>query len=107
VRLKMSAWMGSLLNRLGAPGFVRQGRYTGHVMDVSVEVRHSALYTVVSVNGVDVYFHRVTGIIDGVGVSQASDCMPSDTFGSRRFDGQHGTLELGARIQSESGHASL
>jgi hypothetical protein len=32
------------------------------------------LFTVVSVNGLDIYFDRLTGAIDGVGSSPISDC---------------------------------
>lgn len=36
-------------------------------IDVSVKVHRSPLYTIITVNGIDVYFYRLTGGIDGVG----------------------------------------
>jgi len=37
------------------------------------------LFSVVSVNGLDVYFHRLTGKIDGVGFGPARDCKSDET----------------------------
>jgi hypothetical protein len=49
-----------------------------------VRVRASDFYTTVTVNGVDVYFYRLTGGIDGVGIAQASDCTSLDRAESVR-----------------------
>ena len=80
MRLRISGWIGALLNWLGFPGFVRECKYKSTETDTFVSVRYSSLYSVVSVNGVDVYFHRITGEIDGVGVSQAEHCTALDTL---------------------------
>ena len=39
------------------------------------------LFTVVTVNGVDVYFYRLTGGIDGIGFNLNAHCKPASTPG--------------------------
>ncbi len=59
--------LGRVLNRLRCPGFVRQTAYTCRTskgVQVEVMVLTAARYTVVTVNGIDVYFDRLTGEID-------------------------------------------
>jgi hypothetical protein len=46
--------------------------YRSQAFGTEVSVKRGNLYTVVSVNGVEVYFNRFSGKIDGVGFSQAS-----------------------------------
>src|SRR5262245_45054031 len=65
-------WAGMLLKELGVAGVVQAGRYQAGIGDVSVRVTLGPLFTVVSVNGVDVYLNRFTGVIDGVGFGVAS-----------------------------------
>jgi hypothetical protein len=72
MRLTISGWFGRALNALGVPGLVRECKYKSTETDTFVSVRVGQLYSVVSVNGVDVYFHRITGRIDGVGVTPIS-----------------------------------
>ncbi|MGE0705269.1 MAG: hypothetical protein AB7F99_15500 [Vicinamibacterales bacterium] len=36
-------------------------------MDVTAKVRTTALYAIVTVQGTDVYFYRLTGHLDGIG----------------------------------------
>jgi hypothetical protein len=69
----MRELLGRLINWLGWPGFVQETVYrSSKTADVEVRVKNSRLYTVVSVNGVDVYFDRLTGRIDGTGVAATS-----------------------------------
>jgi hypothetical protein len=77
IRLGMLRAIGAVLNCAGLPGFVREGLYqsTGGVR-VSVSVNE--LFTVVCVNGVEVFFYRVSGGIDGIGVRSA-DCTGART----------------------------
>lgn len=70
-------WLGGLLNTLGVPGFVRDGVYRSTQFDTHVRVTRGKRYTVICVNGVDLFFHRLSGRIDGVGLSSAGDCMPA------------------------------
>lgn len=57
------------MNGLGVPGFVADTEYRSGTPSSHVRVRRERLFTVVSVNGLDVYFRRFSGRIDGVGVS--------------------------------------
>lgn len=66
MRARLISLLGSILSRYGIAGFVREGRYIGQTSGVTVNVRRSGLHSVVSVNAVDVHFHRVTGEIECV-----------------------------------------
>ena len=76
LRLSLREWTGRLLNLAGVPGLVRDCDYYAGICDAHIKVRRGDLFTVVSVNGLDIYFHRLSGAIDGVGLSPASDCTP-------------------------------
>lgn len=67
-------WAGRIFNWAGIPGLVRDCDYEASICKATISVRMGPLFTVVRVNGLDVYFHRLTGEIDGVGFSQTSDC---------------------------------
>jgi len=62
--------MGHLANLAGFPSVVREGSYRVPAMDVSVSVQVSPLFTTVCVNGVDLYFTRLTGAFDGAAISE-------------------------------------
>ncbi|PWU23728.1 MAG: hypothetical protein C5B48_08050, partial [Candidatus Rokuibacteriota bacterium] len=66
-------WGGRLLNALGTPGVVQPGTYDAGIGAVSVRITLGPLFTVINVNGVDVYLDRFTGEIDGVGFGAASE----------------------------------
>ena len=68
----MRVLLGRLINWLGWPGFVQPTDYNAKSAEVRVKVTTSRLYTVVSVNGIDVYFDRLTGEIDGTGAASRS-----------------------------------
>jgi hypothetical protein len=70
-------WLGGLANALGFPGLVRDTVYRSQHPAATVVVRRGRLFTVVCVNGTDVYFNRLSGRVDGVGASQSSDCTPA------------------------------
>lgn len=71
-RVKIIA--GWLLNLSGLPGFARECDYSSRVSSARVRVRVTPTYTVVNANGLDIYFDRLSGVIDGVGVNPTSDC---------------------------------
>jgi hypothetical protein len=64
---------GRFVNWLSWPGFVQECDYGSRIDGTRVAVTIDALYTIVNVNGVDVYFHRLTGNIVGVGLMPASE----------------------------------
>lgn len=72
-------YLGRFLNVLGYPGLVRECDYHSRGLGAYVTVKKAELYTVVCVNGLDVYFNRLTGSIDGVGAaSPVSGCRVPD-----------------------------
>ena len=85
LRLGWLTFWGWLANLAGFPGFVRECKYRSQA-GVTVGVRIKPLFTVVTVNGVDVYFYRLTGGIDGIGFSQTADCTVSDATRSAHSD---------------------
>ena len=72
MRIKISELIGRLLNLAGVPGFASDCSYQASTYKAEVSVRRSPLYTIVTVNGLDIYFHRMTGRIDGVGFRSES-----------------------------------
>ena len=72
-------WGGKVLNAIGVPGVVQPGTYESSVGPTSVRITVGPLFTVVTVNGVDVYLHRLTGAIDGIGYSVATPASQHDS----------------------------
>ncbi len=72
IRLAVRFAIGWLLNGLGFPGFIYDDAYVALSSDTNVSVHRSPFFTVVSVNGLDIYIHRLTGKIDGVGFNPAT-----------------------------------
>jgi hypothetical protein len=87
--LPLQRAIGALFNLAGLPGFVRPCEYQAASASVAVAVRTSPFYTVITVNGVDVYFHRLNGGIDGIGLTQASGCKQDSTRESVDSAEQH------------------
>ena len=73
-------WAGRLLTALRLPGIMVAQTYEAEITRARVRVHLSPLFSVVSINGVDIYFHRLTGRIDGVGFS-ASPGYKADEAG--------------------------
>jgi hypothetical protein len=72
-------WLGKLLILLRIPGIMVNQSYKAEVTQANVRVHLGPLFSVVTVNGLDVYFHRLTGKIDGVGFSQTLADTPDET----------------------------
>lgn len=68
LRLRLRVLAGKLYELAGVPGIVRDCDYTATVCDARIRVRARELFTIITVNGLDIYFHRLTGGIDGVGL---------------------------------------
>ncbi len=77
------------MNRLGVPGFVRDTEYQSSTYGTRVRVKRWGFFTVVSVDGVDVYFDRFSGKIEGVGFSPATDSAPGAARKPRRSVWRH------------------
>jgi hypothetical protein len=67
------------MNAVGAPGFLRDTEFRSKTFGTHVRVKCDRLFTVVSVNGLDVYFSRLSGKIDGLGFSPTSASTPALT----------------------------
>ena len=58
---------GRLLNAVGMPGAISEGVIEDELTGQKVEIRIMSLYTRISINGRDHYFHRSTGKYGGSG----------------------------------------
>jgi len=67
-------FLGRALNLLGYPALVRECDYESHALGARVRVKKLELFTLIEVNGIDVYFNRFTGTIDGVGINPSAGC---------------------------------
>jgi hypothetical protein len=74
------------MNAFGAPAFIRDTDYRSRTFGTRVRVRRGNLFTVISVNGIDIYVCRFTGVIDGVGFTQPSGCVPASIGESMPID---------------------
>src|SRR5262249_31348555 len=72
-------WLGKALILFGVPGILVDQTYEAAITQAKVRVHLGPLFSVVSVNGLDIYFHRLTGKIDGVGFSPVLDDTSDDT----------------------------
>ena len=79
LRIQARAILGSVYNLAGTPGIVRDCDYSASICDARIRVKTGDLFTVITVNGLDIYFHRLSGKIDGVGFSPNADCTPDST----------------------------
>ena len=80
LQLSWARFWGRAANLAGIPAFVRECEYQSP-LGVVVRVRKGRLFTVVTVDEVEVFFYRLTGRIDGVALSSPPDCTGSDTDG--------------------------
>lgn len=69
LRLRIRVVFGYLFNLAGIPGLVRSCDYEAGITDARIRVRVGEMFTVITVNELDIYFHRLTGKIDGVGLT--------------------------------------
>jgi len=75
LRLRLRVFAGKLYNLAGVPGIIRECDYGASVSDTRIKVRVGEMFTVVSVNSLDIYFHRLTGSIDGIGLNGAPSSL--------------------------------
>jgi hypothetical protein len=68
IKTRLREWLGAALNRRRVAGFVQPISYQDLVTGDLIEIRVSALFTVLSVSGRDYYFRRLTGRFDGTGM---------------------------------------
>ena len=100
VWLYLRLWAGRVFNLAGVPGIVQDCDYEASICKGIISVRRGPFFTVIRVNGLDVYFHRLTGRIDGIGFSPNADC---------RLDSKQQSIDFGVppavavqrRVQTE------
>lgn len=78
LRLRLRFALGQIFNLAGIPGLIRDCEYRSDITDAAIRVRAGEMFTVITVNGLDIYFHRLTGTIDGVGLRP--DCREDSTL---------------------------
>jgi hypothetical protein len=59
--------VGTMLRKLRAPGFIKDVEIQDETSGHSISVKSTALFTIVTVNGRDFFFHRLSGRFDGTG----------------------------------------
>jgi hypothetical protein len=96
-------YAGRLLNLLGVPAVVAECDYSAKEFGTKIKVRKLDLLTLISVNGLDVYFNRITGTIDGVGFNPSVCYSAASTPGSTGFDVPHETPQVAIRMRTTGG----
>ncbi len=76
---------GRILQWLRIPGFVRPFKYRDETGDMELGVRTSPRYTVVSINGKELFFRRETGTFDGSGAMSLDDVTPVNYYTAERI----------------------
>ena len=72
IRLRWLIASGRLANRIGWPLVIRPTEYSSQ-LGVTVSVKASDMFTIVTVNGIRVFFRRFTGHVDGVGFTPSTE----------------------------------
>ena len=65
---RVRQWLGRTANALRYPAVVQPMEISDPVTGCSIEIRVGSLFTVISVDGRDYYFKRLTGRFDGTGM---------------------------------------
>lgn len=103
MRSVIKLWLLKLLDCAGFPLIVRECDYRSEGLGTKVRVKKLAFSTLVSVNGVDVYFNRITGAIDGAGFSPNVCCTSDKGQLSTDFAAQLDTSAISAHTRSIEG----
>lgn len=63
-----------ILDFFRVPGFVRKLEFHDKLTNTNIKIEPSFLFTVISINGRDYYFRRLSGRFDGTGSGCLSRC---------------------------------
>jgi len=76
--------LGSIMNRLGVPPMVERVELDAETCGVNLSVRTSPRYTILTIDGHELFFERETGRYDGFGGMQldAASCTRAAGYGS-------------------------
>ena len=83
--LRVRWLVGKVLNLCGFASPIRECDYTASICRARITVQQRELFTVIRVNGLDIYFHRLTGNIDGVGLNPSADYIQTATARLKHF----------------------
>jgi len=72
----MKIFFGKIFEKLRLPGILKPFHYSNGQNDIQVSLRTSAQYSILTVNGLEMYFHRESGRFDGVGTMSLDDPTP-------------------------------
>ncbi len=56
-----------ILNKIGLPGIIRESVINDDLTNQKITIKTGVLFTVLTVNGRDYYFNRLSGKFDGTG----------------------------------------
>jgi hypothetical protein len=91
--LRTKAGLGKLFNLLGIPGLVRSCDYKAGVTNAQIKVQITDMYTILTVNRLDIYFNRLTGLIDGVGTTDLQAVsVPESIVSHAQLGNTHRTI---------------
>ena len=65
---RVRQWLGRVANALRYPAVVCPMQFSDNVTGCSIEIQVGSLFKVISVDGRDYYFKRLTGRFDGTGM---------------------------------------
>ena len=71
--LRLRWWVGRFLNLCGFASPIRECEYEASICTARITVKQTALSTLITVNGLDIYFDRLSGRIYGVGLIPNAD----------------------------------
>jgi len=69
--------LGRILNYFHIPGFVKPTKIFDDLTKTRLEVKLSGFFTIISVDGRDYYFRRLSGKFDGTGMIYGCDDHPT------------------------------
>lgn len=69
LRIKAKVLIGHALNLFAAPGFIRPVEQYYRSINKTIKVEVTELFTIISIDGIDWYFYRLNGKLDGWGTS--------------------------------------
>lgn len=90
--------LGKLLQKLGAPGFVRPIDYSDPVTGQRIKIRTSPLYTILSVDAKEFFFLRETGKFDGTGAMSLGDATALNYCRAERIRRSAGPPAAGGMV---------
>lgn len=67
LRDRATEWLFRALDRLGAPGAIRDLDFHDEVNGCTVAIRVGLYFTIITLDGRDYYFNRLSGRLDGTG----------------------------------------